>query len=134
MPFLHGNLGHIISNTIPLCILLFLLAGSQERSTRVIGALIICGGSLLWLTGRSEATHVGASGLIYGLITFLIVVGIRERRFLSLAVSALTGFLFGGTLFSGILPTVGESVSWDGHLTGALAGVIIAIRTQDRSG
>ena len=87
----------------------------------------------MWLTGRAGATHVGASGLVYGLITFLIVAGIRERRFLSLAVSALTGFLFGGTFFLGILPTVGENVSWEGHLTGAFAGIIIAMCIEGRS-
>jgi membrane associated rhomboid family serine protease len=69
--------------------------------------------------------HVGASGLIYGLIAYLIVAGFRQGR-LGPAVAALVvGFLYGGTLLSGVLPTVGEHVSWDGHLTGAIAGGLL---------
>ena len=133
MPLLHGGFHHILSNTIPLSVLLFLLSGSRMRSAEVVVGLIILGGFLLWLTGPSGATHVGASGLVYGLITFLIVAGMRQRRFLSLAVAVVTGFLFGGTLVFGILSSVGEGISWQGHLTGAAAGVIIAMYTEKRS-
>ncbi|MEO2032259.1 MAG: rhomboid family intramembrane serine protease [Planctomycetaceae bacterium] len=128
MPFLHGGWNHIISNTVPLCVLLFLLAGSRSNSAAVVVSLIVAGGVLLWVVGRDGRTHVGASGLIYGLIAFLIVAGFRERRFVSLAVAVLTGFLFGGTLFYGVLPTNEPGVSWEGHLTGAIAGAMIGLR------
>jgi membrane associated rhomboid family serine protease len=133
MPFLHDGWGHILSNTIPLCILLFLLVGSRANSAEVVISLVVIGGMLLWLAGRGSRFHVGASGLIYGLIAFLIVAGFREQRFVPLAVAVLTGFLYGGTLLSGVLPTVGPSVSWDGHLAGAVAGAIVAVRAVPSS-
>ena len=132
-PFLHANLGHLISNTIPLLILLILLCGSRARTWPTVIEIALLGGLLLWLFGRT-AVHVGASGLIYGLIAFLIVSGIREQRFVPLIVSVVVGFLYGGTLLSGVLPSVGTGVSWDGHLFGAIAGGLIGyFGGQDRS-
>lgn len=120
-PFLHLGLGHLVSNTIPLLVLLSLLAGSRTNTWGTVAEIILLSGGLLWLVGRS-AVHVGASGLIYGLIAFLIVSGFREKRIVPLLVAILVGFLYGGTLLSGILPTAGPQVSWDGHLSGAVAG------------
>jgi membrane associated rhomboid family serine protease len=120
-PFLHGGIGHLLSNTLPLFVLLTLLAGSRARSWVVVAEIILVGGGLLWLFGR-PAVHVGASGLVYGLIAFLIVSGFREKRLVSLVIAILVGFLYGTTLLWGILPTAGSQVSWDGHLCGAVAG------------
>jgi len=120
-PLLHANLGHLISNSIPLAILLILLVGSRTNTWITVGEIIVLGGLLLWLFGRS-AIHVGASSLVYGLIAYLIVSGFRERRLVSLLVAILVGFLYGGTLISGVLPSVGSHISWDGHLCGAIAG------------
>ena len=125
MPFLHGSLSHLISNTVPLVVLLLLLSGSQARAWEVVVDVVLVGGLLLWLFGRS-AVHVGASGLIFGLISFLIVSGVLERRLVSLAVAVLVGFLYGGSLLSGVIPKIGSHVSWDGHLAGAVAGAGVA--------
>lgn len=125
MPFLHANFGHLFNNTIPLFVLLALLAGSKARSWEIVAEVVLLGGLLLWLVGR-PATHIGASGLIFGLITFLIVSGIREKRIVPLAVCLVVGFLYGGTLIWGIIPRFGSHVSWDGHLCSALAGGIVA--------
>ena len=125
MPFLHGGLWHLIGNTIPLFILLTLLAGSKAKSWDITISIILLGGGLLWLFGRS-ATHVGASGLVFGLISFLIYSGFLEKRVVPVVVALITVFLYGGTLIFGVLPTVGEHVSWDGHLCGAVAGAIVA--------
>lgn len=125
MPFLHANLPHLLSNTMPLVVLLILLAGSRARSWEVVVEVTLLGGTLLWLFGRN-VTHVGASGLIFGLIAFLIVSGFREGRVLPLFVALLVGFLYGGALLSGIVPQVDSNVSWDGHLSGAIAGAIVA--------
>ncbi|MHB1035398.1 MAG: rhomboid family intramembrane serine protease [Pirellulales bacterium] len=125
MPFLHADLRHLLGNTIPLLVLLTLLAGSKARSWEIVAWIILWGDALLWLFGRS-ATHVGASGLVFGLIAFLIVAGFLEKRIIPLFVALAVGFLFGGTLLSGILPRSGSSISWDGHLWGAVAGGLVA--------
>jgi membrane associated rhomboid family serine protease len=125
MPFLHGDLQHILSNTVPLFILLVLLAGSKARSWEIVVDVSLLGGLLLWLFGR-PATHIGASGLIFGLIAFLIVSGLLERRPVPLLISAVVGFFYGGTLFWNVLPRFGSHISWDGHLCGAVAGAMVA--------
>ena len=125
MPFLHANLQHVVSNTVPLFVLLMLLAGSKARSWEIVAAIVLLGGALLWLFGRF-ANHIGASGLIFGLIGFLIVSGLLEKRLIPLAISLVVGFLYGGTLLSGVVPKLGSHVSWDGHLCGAIAGGIVA--------
>ena len=127
MPFLHGGWSHLVGNTIPLLVLLCLLAGSRTNSFKIVFQIILLGGALLWIFGRSNTVHVGASGLIYGLMTFLIVAGFLERRLGALVIAVFVGFTYGATLVSGVLPiTVGEDVSWDGHLLGAVAGAIVA--------
>ena len=119
-PFLHQDLAHIISNTIPLLALLSLMAGSRADSRKVVALIIVLSGSLLWLFGRPVAV-IGASGLVFGLIGFLIFSGILERRLLAMLVSLFVGISYGSTLLAGILPGQ-HGISWDGHLFGAIAG------------
>lgn len=133
MPFLHEDLKHLVSNTVPLTILLILLAGSKVDSWAIVICIVVIGGALLWLFGR-PATHIGASGLVYGLIAFLLVSGFLERRAWPLAISILVGFLYGGTLLSGIIPDLGSHVSWEGHLFGVVAGGMTAGLVTKRSG
>lgn len=125
MPFLHANLQHIVGNTLPLFVLLVLLAGSKAKSWTVVAEIVVLNGLLLWLLGR-PATHIGASGLIFGLMAFLIVSGWLERRFVPLVVSLAVTFLYGGILLSGVIPRFGTYISWDGHLFGAIAGGVVA--------
>lgn len=132
MPFLHAGFGHLISNTIPLAILLGLTVASRHRAWPVIVAIIIGNGVLLWFLGRN-ASHVGASGLVFGLIAYLITVGIREKQLVSLAIAVVVGFLFGATLIIGVIPSFGSVVSWEGHLMGAISGVIVAVKTSRTS-
>lgn len=132
-PFLHSGFAHLLSNTIPLAVLLVLMAGSRSETLSTVAEIAISGGTLLWLFGRNGTAdapivHVGASGLIYGMITFLIVAGFRERRFASLAVAMVVAVLYGSTLFFGVLP-LAQGVSWDGHLAGAVAGAALAYFT-----
>ena len=126
MPFLHANLGHLLGNSIPLFVLLTLLAGSRSRSWETVGEIVFVGGVLLWVFGR-ENIHVGASGLVFGLIVFLILSGFLEGRIIPLIISVAVALLYGGTLFWGVLPTAGSQVSWDGHLCGAVAGGLNAV-------
>ena len=105
--------------------LLLLLAGSKAQSWRIVTYIVLLSGALLWLFGR-PATHIGASGLIYGLVAYLILSGIREQRIVPMIISIVVGFLYGGTLASGLLPRLGSQVSWEGHLLGAIAGGVVA--------
>ncbi len=123
-PFLHLDLQHILANTIPLLVLLCLLAGSRANSGRTVVILVVLSGSLLWLFGRPVPV-IGASGLVFALIGFLILSGFLERRFVALLVSAFVAFSYGGTLLLGVLPGQ-PGVSWDGHLFGALGGALAA--------
>lgn len=123
-PFLHVGLSHLVSNTVPLLVLLMLLAGSRSDSAAVVVSIILFGGGLLWLFGR-HARHIGASSLVFGLIAFLLVSGVLERRWPALLAALLVGLLYGTTLFTGILPFQ-PGVSWDGHLFGAVAGAATA--------
>ena len=94
--------------------------------------MALLGGLLLWLVGRS-AIHIGASGLIFGLITFLLLSGFLEKRTVPLLVSLLVGFLYGTALLWGIVPRLGSHISWDGHLCGAIAGGIVAYALTRKS-
>jgi membrane associated rhomboid family serine protease len=125
MPFLHATFHHLISNTIPLVVLLILLAGSRAESWQVVLDVALLGGLLLWIFGR-EAVHIGASGLISGLTAFMIISGFLEQRIVPLLIALIVGFLYGGSLILGVIPRFGSNVSWDGHLCGALAGGIVA--------
>jgi membrane associated rhomboid family serine protease len=133
MPFLHASFGHLLSNTVPLFVLLALLAGSKARSWETVAFLVLLGGSLLWLFGI-RGNHIGASGLVFGLVTFLLSSGFLEKRLVPLLVSLAVGFLYGGTLIWGILPQFGSHVSWDGHLCGAVAGGVVSyVLTRKRA-
>lgn len=127
MPFLHGDLAHLIGNSVPLAAMLLLLAGSRANSLAIVTLITLLGGAGLWLFGR-EALHIGASGLVFGLIAFHIFAGIFERRLRSLLISLAVGLAYSGTLVQGVLP-MQRGVSWDGHLLGAVAGMIVAFLT-----
>ncbi len=125
MPFLHGSLGHLISNTIPLIVLLTLLAGSKAKSWEIVASIIGLNGLLLWLVGR-PAVHVGASGLVFGLATFLMLSGFLERRIIPMIIAVVVALMYGMSLVFGMVPRFGSSVSWDGHICGAIAGGVVA--------
>jgi membrane associated rhomboid family serine protease len=109
-----------------LFILLVLLAGSKARSWEIIGDVVLLGGALLWLFGRPNSNNIGASGLIFGLIAFLILSGLLEKRLVPLAIALIVGFVYGSTLIYGVLPQIDAQISWEGHLCGAVAGGFVA--------
>jgi membrane associated rhomboid family serine protease len=125
MTFLHADFQHIMGNTIPLAVLLSLLAGSQADSRKIVAFIIILGGALLWLFGRLNSIHIGASLLVFGLATFLVVSGLLEKRTVPLIISIVVAIMYGSTLISGILP-LKSGVSWEGHLMGGIAGAVTA--------
>ena len=125
MPFLHANLHHLVGNTVPLIVLLILLAGSRAESWEVVLMISCLGGLLLWVFGR-PAVHIGASGLISGLAAFLILSGLLEQRIIPLLIALVVVFLYGSSLILGVLPRIASQISWDGHLCGAIAGGLVA--------
>lgn len=122
--FLHVDLSHICGNTVPLITLLALLAGSRSNSLVTTISIAILGAALLWLFGRGDSIHIGASLLVFGLIGFLLISGFLEKRFIPLGISLFVLFSYGSILLTGVLPQQG--VSWDGHLFGAISGMIVA--------
>lgn len=124
-PLIHGNLEHLVSNTVPLLFLgasLFFFYPSIGR--RVFFRTYFWTNILVWLFAR-PSIHIGASGLVYGLAFFLIFFGFFRRDIISLIISVLTLLLYGG-VFYGVLPT-DPRVSWESHLAGALVGVTSAV-------
>jgi membrane associated rhomboid family serine protease len=134
-PFLHANLFHLIGNTIPLLVLSLLLVVFYEKiAPAVIGIVVVVGGGLVWLLGRSSY-HIGASGVIYGIAAFLIVYGFIKKNVVSIILAVIVAFLYGGSMLSGLLPVRGF-VSWESHLFSAAAGVFAAysLRKQPDAG
>lgn len=123
-PLLHANFYHLISNTLPIFILLTAtFAFYRKQAIPVVLGIVIVGGSLVWIFGRS-ANHVGISGLIYGLAAFLVAAGIYKKDAKSIIVSIVIIALYGGLVW-GVLP--GKYwISWEGHLFGAASGVLMA--------
>ncbi len=124
-PLLHASWQHLLSNTVPLLVagtaMLYLYPNSAVRAVPVI----YFGSSLVvWVFGRPDL-HIGASGLIYGLLAYVFVGGILRRDMRSIGVSLLIWFLY-GSMLSGILPSSGP-VSWELHLAGFILGVVLAI-------
>ena len=131
MPFVHGSFTHLLANSGPLLVFgAMLLSRGVPYLLWVLFATAVLGGLLLWLFGRSAA-HIGASGVAFALFGFLILRGLYERRISSIAVSLIVTVLYGGMIF-GVLPSAGDGteqegrVSWDGHLFGLFAGILVA--------
>jgi len=128
MPFLHADWSHLISNTPPLMVLIGGLFLFHNRGGwQILGYLYIICGFLTWCMGRS-ATHIGASGLVYALAAFHFVSGVIKKETRQLAFALLVTFLYGGFVWA-FFPTLymGTSISWEGHLSGLLTGIIIAL-------
>ncbi|MFM9945112.1 MAG: rhomboid family intramembrane serine protease [Bacteroidia bacterium] len=130
MPFLHENLEHLFSNSIPLLVAGSFLFYYFKNWTWLIGSVVwIGGGGILWFIGEQGTNHIGASGLIYGLVFFLLVSGIiRGHRHLA-AVALLMVFLYGSLvwgLFPDYVELMQENISWEGHLGGALMGSLMS--------
>ena len=125
MPFLHGGFQHVLNNSIGM---LFLGGAVILRSVRdyivVFLMAMVVGGLGVWLIAPSNSVHIGASGVVYGYLGYLLTTGWFERKPLAIVGSILAAVLWGG-LLPGVLPGQ-EGVSWQGHLFGCLGGVMAA--------
>ena len=124
-PFLHGGFGHLIGNTIPFLILGAAIAiGGLMRTLVVTGIVAAVGGLGTWLTAPSNTVVIGASGLVFGFATYLVARGAYSRLPLHFVGGLVVLAIYGSTLLVGLVPTPG--VSWQGHLFGALGGLVAA--------
>lgn len=125
-PLLHGGLGHLLANTVPFLILGFLVTARKRMDFWVVAASsALAAGLGTWAIGATNSVHIGASGVVFGFLGFLMGRGIYERKAGTIALSLLVTFFFGGMLW-GVLPTVGPGISWEGHLFGWLGGLLTA--------
>ncbi len=130
-PFLHGDLNHIASNTLPLFILTTaLIYFYRDVSLKVLVYGIFLSGIITWVIGR-ESYHIGASSLIYVLVSFIFFKGLRTQYYRLMSLSFAVVLLYGGMIWY-VFPQpeiVGESsISWEGHLAGLLTGFIFAMQ------
>ena len=129
LPFLHGSWEHLLSNTVPILVLgTALYYCYPTLANRVMLITYLGSGLLTWCIGNPDATHIGASALVYGLNLFLITSGfIRGNRML-IVIALIMVFLYGSFIW-GMIPSLAipQNISWEGHLSGALIGVLLAI-------
>jgi membrane associated rhomboid family serine protease len=129
-PTIHGDWKHLLDNSLPVFFLsLALFYFYRDIAYRIWLLIYFVGGILLWGVGR-EAYHIGASGLIYGLATFLFLSGVIRKVRSLMAISLLVVFWYGGMVW-GLLPFDYE-VSFEAHITGAVSGILLAVLYRDQ--
>ena len=123
-PFIHGSFEHLISNTLPIMVLLTVLLNAYPRlAIPVLIVIHLLSGALVWLLAPPNGIHIGISGIIYGIAGFLVASGIFRKNRASTVIAMLVVMVYGG-MIEGFFPKQG--VSWESHLYGALSGVIMA--------
>lgn len=123
-PLIHADYSHLISNTIPLIILGWIIFYFYKRISYTLFIFIyLATGLLVWIFAR-QVYHIGASGVVYGLVSFLFFSGIFRRDNKSIALALIITFLYGGLVW-GIIPGW-KGISWESHLFGAITGLIAA--------
>ena len=126
-PFLHADFAHLMANTVP-----FLILGSivslrkPRRFWPIVITITVVGGFAVWLLGPTNTVTIGASGVVFGLLTYLITAGILTRHWLDVVIAVGVLFVYGGILIGALPFGVSSGVSWLAHLTGAAAGVLAA--------
>lgn len=129
-PLLHDDWAHLAGNSVPLLVLGFLLAMAGIRTFATVTALVwLVSGLGTWLIGATFTVHVGASGIVFGWIAYLVLRGVFAGNVRQILVGLLVLIAYGGALV-GVLP--GQAgISWEGHLSGAIGGVVAAWWLRD---
>jgi membrane associated rhomboid family serine protease len=131
-PLLHRGFTHLASNTIPFLIFGWLTLLLSMRDFIVVTVLaMLVSGLGVWLLGAPQSVHLGASGVIFGYLGYLLVRGYFRRSVGAILLSLLLGGLYGSMLW-GLLP-LQAGVSWEGHLFGFLGGVLAAYLLSPRA-
>jgi membrane associated rhomboid family serine protease len=124
-PFLHVGFGHLLANTVPFVVMGAVIALEGAKRLVLVSVIVaLISGLGIWLVAAEGTIHVGASGVVFGYATYLIARGIFNRSGTELAVGALVLLIWGGALLGGLEPQRG--ISWQGHLFGAIGGVVAA--------
>lgn len=124
-PFLHVSFGHLVANTVPFVFMGIVIALSGAARLLAVTAIVVVAGGLgTWLIAPVHTVTVGASGVVFGYATYLLVRGFFNRSALELVAGVIVGAVWGGALVSSLVPRYG--VSWQGHLCGGLAGILAA--------
>lgn len=124
-PFIHSDLDHLYNNSIPLLILLAALQFFYpKQSFGVLTFGILISGMITWLIGR-DSYHIGASGLIYVLFSFIFFKGLLTQYYRLMALSLAVIMIYGGMVWY-VFPKVDDAISWEGHLGGFIAGFFLA--------
>ena len=129
LPFLHGGWEHLLTNTSAVLVLgTALYYCYPTLANRIMIISWLGSGLLTWCIGNPHSIHVGASALIYALNLFLIVSGFIRGNRLLIVISLIMVFLYGGFIW-GMIPALAkpQNISWEGHLSGAIVGIILAI-------
>ena len=131
-PFLHAGLGHLGANTVGLILAGWFIVNRRRRDYFLVWACAtIIGGIGTWLIAPAASLHVGASGVVMGLMGFLIARGWFERRFFAILASLAMAVLWGGTIIAGLFPAEGH-ISWQVHLFGLIGGILAARLARSR--
>ena len=129
-PFLHGDFQHLIGNTVPFLLLGFAIAFSGVARVILVTVIVaVVGGLGTWLIAPAHTVHIGASGIVFGYAGYLVARGVFSRSPAQLVLGLVVVVVWGATLLQGLVPETG--ISWQGHLFGAIGGVIAA-RVLDR--
>jgi membrane associated rhomboid family serine protease len=124
-PFLHGNFAHLIGNTIPFVVLGWLVMLRETSDFFMVSIIAALSSGLgTWLIGKPGTIHIGASGVIFGYLGYLLLRGFFERSMLAISLAIVTAVLY-GSLVLGVLPFQ-YGISWEGHLFGFIGGVAAA--------
>lgn len=123
-PFLHGGFSHLMANTGAFLVLGCLLAWTTQRFWAATIGIMLVGGLGTWLVAGPYSVHIGASGLVYGYVAFLVAWGILGRKIVNIVV-AIGVVLVYGSIVTGVLPGQ-PGISWQGHLFGATGGLLMA--------
>ncbi|MGB3015056.1 MAG: rhomboid family intramembrane serine protease [Candidatus Nanopelagicales bacterium] len=126
-PFLHADFAHLMANTVPFLILGSIVAlRNPRRFWPIVITITVVGGFAVWLLGPTNTVTIGASGVVFGFLTYLITAGILTRHWLDVVIAVGVLFVYGGILIGALPFGVSSGVSWLAHLTGAAAGVLAA--------
>jgi membrane associated rhomboid family serine protease len=124
-PFLHAGFGHLVGNTVPFVLLGAVIALAGLRRVVLVTLIVaVVAGLGTWFVAPPGTVHIGASGIVFGYAAYLISRALFSRSLAHAAVGIVVIVLYGGTLLFGVVPERG--ISWQGHLFGAMGGVLAA--------